>query len=310
VLEALTSFFTAAFFAAGVRLSTPLICAAIGGIFSERSGVVNIGLEGMMLTGAFAGIVGAYFSGNAWIGVLIAMLAGGLMALLHAFLSVTVRADQIVSGVSINILAAGLTTYLLRVIWGLSEKPEVPGFAIWKIPVLGDIPFIGEVLFQHIPLVYLAFLIVPIAHFALFRTSWGLSLRSVGEHPRAADTLGIGVLRTRYLCVIISGMLAGLGGAFLSIGQLQTFLENMSAGRGFIALAALIFGKWMPARTMLACLLFGCAQAASVRIPALNYSVSPQLLSMFPYLLTLLTFVGLVGKTTPPAAIGKPYVKE
>jgi len=310
VLEGLIEFFTAAFFAAAVRLATPLVFTAIGGIFSERSGVVNIGLEGMMLTGAFAGVVGAFFTGNVWLGVLIAVAAGALMALIHAFLSVTIRGDQIVSGVAINILALGLTTYSLRIIWGLQDKPRVPGFAVWKIPLLGDIPFIGEVLFQHIPLVYLAVLLVPLAHFVLFRTSWGLSLRSVGEHPRAADTLGIGVLRTRYMCVMISGALAGLGGAFLSLGQLQTFLENMSAGRGFIALAALIFGKWMPARTMAACLLFGGAQAAIVRIPALNYSVSPQLLSMFPYLLTLLMFVGLVGKTTPPAAIGKPYVKE
>ena len=151
---------------------------------------------------------------------------------------------------------------------------------------------------------------MPLAHFVLFRTSWGLSLRSVGEHPKAADTVGIDVLRTRYMCVVISGMLAGLGGAFLSIGQLQTFMENMSAGRGWIALAALIFGNWMPGRTMAACLFFGTAQAAIVFIPALNYSVPPQLLSMFPYLVTLLAFVGLVGKSTPPAAIGKPYVKE
>ncbi len=310
MLEGLVNFFAAAFFAAAVRLSTPLVFTAIGGIFSERSGVVNIGLEGMMLTGAFAGVVGAFFTGNVWLGVLIAMAAGALMGLIHAFLSVTIRGDQIVSGVAINILALGLTTYSMRLIWGLQDKPRVAGFAVWRIPVLGDIPFLGEVLFQHIPLVYLAMLLVPLAHFVLFRTSWGLSLRSVGEHPRAADTLGIGVLRTRYLCVLISGALAGLGGAFLSLGQLQTFLENMSAGRGFIALAALIFGKWMPARTMAACLLFGGAQAAIVRIPALNYSVSPQLLSMFPYLVTLLAFVGLVGKTTPPAAIGKPYVKE
>lgn len=310
MLAGLTEFFTAAFFAAAVRLSTPLIFTAIGGIFSERSGVVNIGLEGMMLTGAFAGVLGAFYTGNAWLGVLIAMVAGTLMALVHAFLSVTVRGNQIVSGAAINILALGLTTFFLRVFWGIQEKPRVPGFAVLKIPVLGDIPFIGEALFQHIPLVYLAFLLVPLAHFVLFRTSWGLSLRSVGEHPRAADTVGINVLRTRYMCVLISGALAGLGGAFLSIGQLQTFLENMSAGRGFIALAALIFGKWMPARTMAACLLFGGAQAAIVRIPALNYSVSPQLLSMFPYLLTLLAFIGLVGKTTPPAAIGTPYVKE
>jgi ABC-type uncharacterized transport system permease subunit len=310
VLQGLIEFFTAAFFAAGVRLATPLIFTAIGGVFSERSGVVNIGLEGMMLTGAFAGVVGAFYTGNAWLGVLIAMAAGALMALIHAFLSVTIRGDQIVSGAAINILGLGLTTYSLRIIWGLQDKPRVAGFAVWKIPVLGDIPFVGEVLFQHIPLVYLAFLLAPVAHFVLFRTSWGLSLRSVGEHPRAADTLGISVLRTRYICVLISGALAGLGGAFLSIGQLQTFLENMSAGRGFIALAALIFGKWMPGRTMAACLLFGSAQAAIVRIPALNYSVSPQLLSMFPYLLTLLAFVGLVGKTTPPAAVGTPYVKE
>lgn len=310
MLEGLTSFFTAAFFAAGVRLSTPLVFAAIGALFSERSGVVNIGLEGMMLTGAFAGVVGAYFTGNAWLGILIAMLAAGLMGLLHAFICVTIRGNQIVSGVAINILALGLTTYSMRIIWGIQEKPRVPGLAVWKIPLLGDIPFFGEVLFQHIPLVYLAFLIVPLAHFVLFRTSWGLSLRSVGEHPKAADTVGIDVLRTRYMCVVISGMLAGLGGAFLSIGQLQTFMENMSAGRGWIALAALIFGNWMPGRTMAACLFFGTAQAAIVFIPALNYSVPPQLLSMFPYLVTLLAFVGLVGKSTPPAAIGKPYVKE
>jgi ABC-type uncharacterized transport system permease subunit len=310
VLQGLIEFFTAAFFAAGVRLATPLIFTAIGGIFSERSGVVNIGLEGMMLTGAFAGVVGAFYTGNPWLGVLVAMAAAALMALIHAFLSITIRGDQIVSGAAINILSLGLTTYSLRIIWGLQDKPRVPGFAVWEIPVLGDIPFIGEVLFQHIPLVYLAFLLVPAAHFVLFRTSWGLSLRSVGEHPRAADTLGISVLKTRYICVLISGALAGMGGAFLSVGQLQTFLENMSAGRGFIALAALIFGRWMPARTLAACLLFGGAQAAIVRIPALNYSVSPQLLSMFPYLLTFLAFVGLVGKTTPPAAIGTPYEKE
>lgn len=310
MLQGLVEFFTAAFFAAGVRLATPLIFTAIGGIFSERSGVVNIGLEGMMLTGAFAGVVGAFYTGNPWLGVLVAMAAAALMALIHAFLSITIRGDQIVSGAAINILSLGLTTYSLRIIWGLQDKPRVPGFAVWEIPVLGDIPFIGEVLFQHIPLVYLAFLLVPAAHFVLFRTSWGLSLRSVGEHPRAADTLGISVLKTRYICVLISGALAGMGGAFLSVGQLQTFLENMSAGRGFIALAALIFGRWMPARTLAACLLFGGAQAAIVRIPALNYSVSPQLLSMFPYLLTFLAFVGLVGKTTPPAAIGTPYEKE
>jgi len=306
----LLDFFVPAFFAATVRLATPLLLASLGCLFSERSGVVNIGVEGMMLSGAFAGVVGAYYTGNPWVGVLVGLAVGALLGLIHAFASVTVRGNQIVSGVAINLISLGLTTYLLRLFWGLQEKPRVAGFAVWRIPVLGDIPFIGEVLFQHIPLVYIAFLLVPLAHFIVFRTPWGLSLRAVGEHPRAADTLGIGVYRTRYLCVMISGALAGLGGAFLSVGQLQTFVENMSAGRGFIALAALIFGKWMPARTMLACLLFGGAQAAMVRIPALNYNISPQLLSMLPYLVTLLAFVGLVGRTTPPAAIATPYAKE
>jgi len=310
VFEGLLDFFVPAFFAATVRLATPLLLASLGCLFSERSGVVNIGVEGMMLSGAFAGVVGAYYTGNPWVGVLVGLAVGALLGLIHAFASVTVRGNQIVSGVAINLISLGLTTYLLRLFWGLQEKPRVAGFAVWRIPVLGDIPFIGEVLFQHIPLVYIAFLLVPLAHFIVFRTPWGLSLRAVGEHPRAADTLGIGVYRTRYLCVMISGALAGLGGAFLSVGQLQTFVENMSAGRGFIALAALIFGKWMPARTMLACLLFGGAQAAMVRIPALNYNISPQLLSMLPYLVTLLAFVGLVGRTTPPAAIATPYAKE
>jgi ABC-type uncharacterized transport system permease subunit len=310
VFERLLQFFAPAFFAATLRLATPLLLGALGCLFCERSGVINIGVEGMMLSGAFAGVAGAYYTGNPWLGILVGLAVGALLGLVHAFASVTVRGSQVVSGIAINLISVGLTTYLLRLFWGLQEKPRVAALPVWKIPVLGDTPYVGEALFQHIPLVYLAFLLVPLAHFVLFHTSWGLSLRSVGEHPRAADTLGIDVLRTRYMCVMISGALAGVGGAFLSVGHLQTFLENMTAGRGFIALAALIFGQWMPVRTMAACLLFGAAQAAIVRIPALNYSVSAQLLSMFPYLLTLLAFVGLVGRTTPPAAIAKPYSKE
>jgi len=306
----LTSLFAVAFWAAAVRFATPLIFAAIGEVFSERGGVLNIGLEGMILGGAFGGVLGAYYSDSAWIGLLSAMLAGGLVGLIHAFVSVTVRGDQVVSGAAINIMILGLTTFLSRTVFGVGQQPVVASFEVWEIPLLSDIPILGEVFFQHVPLIYIAYLLVPISAFILYKTTWGLKIRAVGEHPRAADTVGVNVTAWRYGLTVLCGCLAGMGGAFLSLGQLSMFLENMSAGRGFIALAAVIFGKWDPWRVMIATALFGAAEASTLRLQALNVDVPYQLVLMIPYLLTFLAFVGLVGRTTPPAALAQPYSKD
>ncbi|MGH3105062.1 MAG: ABC transporter permease [Gaiellaceae bacterium] len=294
-----------------LRFATPLAFAAIGGIFSERSGVVNIGLEGMMLSGAFFGIWAAAWSGSWVVGLGFAVLAGGLMALIHAFVSIHLRADQIVSGFAINFLALGLTGYLFRYIYGtqgtpsdISRIPDIrlPGF-------VRDIPFIGEVFGQLSLMIWLMFALLVLSYLVLFKTPVGLRLRSVGEHPRAADTVGISVYKVRYTAVVVSGMLAALGGAYLSIGFTGTFNENMTAGRGYIALAAVIFGKWRPGPAFSACLLFGFASAISIPLQR-EADVSANLLSTLPYVLTLVALVGVIGRSIPPAAVGRPYTKQ
>lgn len=299
------------FLSATVRLATPLALAASGEIIAERSGVLNIGLEGMMLTGAFFAVVGSYFTGSPWWGLVCALVAGGLMGLLLAFLSVTLRADQIVSGVGINLLALGLTGVLFKVLFKHSGLPtQVNALAPWRIPLLERIPILGPILFQQIPLVYLAFLLVLLLHVFLLHTEWGLALRAVGEHPRAADTVGINIYLVRYLSVMVCGMLAGLGGAVLSVGHLNAFVENMTAGRGFIALAAVIFGKWNPWGVLGASLLFGAADAMQLRLQALGFQVPYQFLLMAPYIVTLLALVGLVGRAIGPAALTINYSKD
>ncbi|MBI3763912.1 MAG: ABC transporter permease [Chloroflexi bacterium] len=297
---------------AGVRLATPILLAALGGILSERSGVINIGLEGMMLIGAFAGVAGARAFGSPWAGLVVALAAGGLLALVHAFVCVTLGANQIVSGVAINLIALGLSGYLFRVMFGVTSEPvRVQPFTPAPIPGLSQIPIVGEVLFDQIPLVYLALLLVPALHWLLFRTTWGLQIRAVGEHPRAADTVGINVYRIRYLCVVASGMLAGAGGTVLSLGQLNFFMENMTGGRGFIALAALIFGRWNPWGTLVATLLFGLADPLQLRVQAFDLRIVPfHLLLMLPYVLSLLALAGFVGRSIAPAASGQPYLKD
>jgi simple sugar transport system permease protein len=305
----LANLFSVDFWAAAVRFATPLLFAALGEIFSERAGVLNIGLEGMMLSGAFGGMLGAYYSGSPWIGLVVAMAAGGTVALIHALISVTIRGNQVVSGAAINIAVLGLTTFLVRTIFGVGQRPTVASFDKWPIPLLSDIPVVGVVFFQHIPLVYIGYLLVPISSFLLFRTTWGLKIRAVGEHPLAADTVGIWVAGWRYGMTVLCGVLAGIGGAFLSLGQLNMFLENMTAGRGFIALAAVIFGRWRPFLVSLAVALFGAADASTLRLQALNVQIPYQIVLMIPYLLTFLAFIGLVGRTVPPAALGLPYRK-
>ena len=310
--DTLDSILTAGVLASTLRFATPLAFAAIGGIFSERSGVVNIGLEGMMLTGAFFGIWGSVWSGSWVVGLLMAMLFGGLLALIHAFFSIHLRADQIVSGFAVNFLALGLTGYLFSSIYpgGIHENvSRVPNV---NLDFLSSIPGIGDFLegvFGHLNLlVWLMFLLVIAAYIVLFKTPIGLRIRAVGEHPKAADTVGISVYGVRYAAVITSGILAALGGAFLSIGFVGSFAENMTSGRGFIALAAVIFGKWRPGWAFAACLLFGFGFALAIPLQR-EAGISENLISTLPYVLTLVALVGLIGRSIPPAAVGRPYVK-
>lgn len=277
---------------ATLTYATPLVLAALGGLFSERSGIVNIALEGMMTAGAFFAIYVSVQSGTWVVGLVGAMLAGMFLALIHAIATVTFQADQIVSGTAIILIAAGLVNFLNLTLFGpegspaeLSTPPKVAGGYSLLIP--------------------LAFLAVAATQYVVFRTPFGLRLRSVGEHPRAADTVGINVYRMRYVAVLVSGALAGLAGAFISF-NVSSYTENMVAGNGFIALAALIVGKWKPVPVLLACLLFGFSQGLASRLPW----GSPELLNSLPYAITLVALAGFVGKSVAPAAVGKPYVKH
>jgi len=296
---------------AGIRMAAPLLAAALGELFAERSGVLNIGVEGMMLMGALFAVFGSDVTGSPWGGVLAAVVVGGLMALIFAVVTVTLAADQVVTGVAINLLALGLSTYLFRLAYGLQgTMHRVPAFQPFPIPGLANIPVLGPVLFQHTPLVYLAFLLVPVSSFLLFRTMWGMALRSVGEHPRAADTTGVNVLRMRYVAVIAGGMLAGLAGSILTLSQLDVFVENVTAGRGYIALAAVVFGQWMPGGAMASTLLFGLAEAFQLRLQTISTGLPYQLLGTMPYVLTVLALIGVVGRARAPKVLGRPYLRE
>jgi simple sugar transport system permease protein len=306
----LAAIVNAGLLASTLQYATPLGWAAIGGVVSERAGVVNIGLEGMMLNGAFFGIWAAAWSGTWVVGLLVAVLAGGVLALVHAIFTIHLRADQIVIGTAINFLALGVTGYMFIDVYGDQGTPaSVSMVPDLSIPGIRDLPGVLGVFGDLNLMIWLLFAAIIIVHVVLFRTPIGLRIRSVGEHPRAADTVGISVYGTRYAAVILSGMLAALGGAYLSIGFVGSFDQNMTAGRGFIALAAMIFGKWRPYGAFGACLLFGFASGLADRLQQ-NADVSVNLLSTLPYVLTLIALVGLIGRSRPPAADGRPYVKE
>jgi ABC-type uncharacterized transport system permease subunit len=303
-------FVWSALIAAMLRFATPLAFAAMGGVLSERSGVINIGLEGMMLMGAFFGIFGADLTGSWLLGALIGMAAGGVSGLLHAVLSITLRADQVVGGTAINLLALGITGYVFIAHYGEQGTPgDVPRVPNPSLPGIESIPFVGDAIGEANVLTWLALLLVPLLTIYLFRTAGGLRLRSVGEKPRAADSVGVPVLRTRYLAVIASGVLAALGGVYLSIALVGSFNEGMTDGRGFIALAAVIFGNWRPAGALAGALLFGFSSAVAQRLPAFSESLAV-LFQALPYVLTLIVVAGVIGRSRPPAAIGVPYVKE
>ncbi|MEE8246222.1 MAG: ABC transporter permease [Alphaproteobacteria bacterium] len=294
-----------------VRLSVPLVFAAVGGVLSERSGVYNIGLEGMMLAGAFGAAVGAFFFDSALMGLAVGAATGMLAALILAVLGVSLGVNQIVTGIAINLLVVGLTSFLSRVVFGAQANTlELDGFRPLAIPGLVAIPVLGPVLFGQDALVYLMYVIVVAMYLMMFKTPWGLAIRAVGENPRAADTAGISVVGVRYACVLGSGALAGMGGCFLVLSQVFLFSENMSAGKGFIALAAVILGRWNPVGALLACVLFGFFDALQLRLQFMNPETPYQIFVMLPYLVSILALVGLVGKPTPPAAAGLPYKRE
>ena len=293
-----------AILASGIRLSIPYTLAGLGGTYSERSGVVNIGLEGMMLTGAFTAVAVTNATGSPWGGLLAAILVGMLLGLVHAVVCVTFKADQIVSGLALIVFAAGITVFCA---WLLYNQTQIQVEAYLRVPVLHKIPVFKELFNQIPPLVFLTVAIVIVSHFIIFKTVFGLRLRSVGEHPQAADTLGISVAKMRYTGVIISGALSGMAGAYLSLEHAHYFVKGISGGRGFIGLASMIFGKWTPFGTAGAGMLFGFGEALKPYLPKV---VPSQFIDMIPYILTILVLASAIGRATPPASIGVPYIKE
>ncbi|HLM54709.1 MAG TPA: ABC transporter permease [Pyrinomonadaceae bacterium] len=281
-----------------IRLATPLLLAALGGLYSERSGVINIALEGLMLAGAFTAAAVTHWAGNPWAGLLAGVAAGALVAAVHAVACIRFRADQVVTGTAINILMTGIPALVSGAFFLSSgSTPQIP----------------RENLIPWTPIVLAFVVLVPLTYYVLYYTPFGLRLRAVGENPAAADAAGVSVPRMRYTAVIISGALAGIGGAYLSIGQSSLFTRNMTSGRGFIALAALIFGKWRPVQTMLACLLFGFTEAIAIQLQGVRFGgeeIPNQFVHIIPYVLTLVVLAGFIGQARAPRALGIPYQKE
>ncbi|HET6663264.1 MAG TPA: ABC transporter permease [Acidimicrobiales bacterium] len=294
-----------------LRRSIPLAFGALAGLLCERSGVINIGIEGMLLTGAFTAAITASAADNTWVGLLSGVAVGALLGAFLAVMSIRYRVDQIIGGTVINFLALGMTSYLTaRVLVEYPNLNEPGSFRAFGIPGLERLPFIGPLLFDNTIYVYLLFALVFGLWWGLFRTRWGLRVRAVGEHPRAADTVGINVLRTRYRSVILGGAVAGLGGTWFTLDAVSSFDENMTAGRGFIALAALIFGRWHPVGAFIAALVFGFSEELQQRLAVLDTPIPSEFLLMVPYLVTIVVVAGLVGRSRPPAADGKVYVVE
>lgn len=298
--------------ATAVTAGTPILYAALGELLAERSGIINLGVEGMMLIGAVSGFMAALVFSNPWAGVAAAMLAGGLMAAIHAFLTVTLRSDQVVSGLALTIFGAGLSGFLGKSYVG---TPLPVPFMQKPVEGLGDIPVLGPIFFHHDPLVYITYLIVPALWIFIYRTRTGLHLRAIGENPWAADSLGVRVVVSRYLYVIAGGMLAGVGGAYLSLAYAPSWLENMTAGRGWIALAVVIFAIWNPVRALVGAYIFGGIDALGFRLQVLGLMVSPFFLKMLPYIFTVLVLIIVIGRgkaarAGSPGALGIPFNRE
>jgi general nucleoside transport system permease protein len=307
--------FTIAFFvtwiSAGIRLAIPVLLAALGDIFNELSGILNIAIEGTMLIGALAGFLAAFYTQSTWLGMLAGTITGLVFGLFLAWMFINVQADQVVVGIVFNIFALGLTSMVYRAVMGITTvPPQVPMFKTISVPILSDIPILGPILFRHNIFVYIVIALVIIGGIVIYRTKLGLAIRAVGEHPRAADTAGISVTRIRYLCMIIASSLAGMAGALLVLGQLGLFRDNVTAGRGFIALAIVIFGRWNPYVAIGAGLAFGAADALSMSLQMFDIPIPPQFLLMLPYLITAIVMSGLTGKVIGPAYLLEPYSRE
>jgi ABC-type uncharacterized transport system permease subunit len=305
----MTDEMAAVFVGSSLRLAMPLMLAASGELVSERAGVLNMSVEGMMLIAAFGGAIGAWATGSPVLGLLIGVLAAMPVALLQAWLSITLRANQIVTGIGINILVLGGTTVAYREILGRNARNQIPGLERWAPPGLGDIPVFGDAVFRQTWLLYAGLAMVALIAWSLRNTAFGLALRAAGAEPRAVDKSGLSVPRLRYAAVMITGVMAALGGCFLSIGDIHTFTEGMTNGAGYLALAAVIFGNWKVGRTLFACLFFGAATALQFQLPAMGVNVPTALLIMLPYLMALVAVGGLVGRQTAPAALTKAYVR-
>jgi ABC-type uncharacterized transport system permease subunit len=299
-----------ALLAGSLALAVPLIFGSLAGVLSERSGVVNIAIEGQLLAGAFTSALVASLTNSVWVGLVVAAIAGALVAAVLAVFAIKYLVDQIIVGVVLNVLVVGLTNFLFSTLMNdLATFNSPPRFATFSIPLLSQIPILGPVLFSQTPIVYLMYVAVAVVWTALFKTRWGLRVRAVGEYPKAADTVGIKVFRTRYVSVIIGGALAGLGGAFFTLGQVGAFGKEMTNGAGYIALAALIFGRWNPIYAAVAALLFGFSENLQFGLAIIGSSVPSEFLLMLPYVLTVVAVAGLVGRVVAPAADGKPYLK-
>ncbi|MEW6580719.1 MAG: ABC transporter permease [Chloroflexota bacterium] len=306
--DLVTYSFLVGILASAVRWATPILFAAVGEVFTERSGILNLGLEGIMLMGALGGFVGAYNSGSLWIGLLVAALVGMAMGLLMAFVSVTAKANQVVAGLGITILGGGLSTLLFRLFFGLRTRPPtIKTFKTQPIPLLEDIPVLGEVLFKHNVMVYLVFILVGVAWVVLYRTRFGLALRAVGERPDAVDTRGLNVTALRYISLMIGGALAGLGGAYLPLANLGIFWTQMTAGRGFIAVAVVVFSRWDPVRALWGALVFGGAASLQTALQTLEAPIDSELLLMLPYIATIIVLVSVSRRAEFPGAFAVPY---
>lgn len=311
-MENITSVLTVEFFYAIIRMASPIILAAMGEVLLEKAGIFNLGLEGMMLFGAFFGVLGSYLFANALGGIFFAVLIGVLLGLLFGWAVISIRANQAVTGTAINILALGMTSLLARLVWGVMDVPlAVDSIPMVPVPVLNRIPLVGHVLFNHSPMVYLSYLSVGVVYVLLYRTTWGLKIRAIGEHPKAAVTMGIAVIRWKYVISVLAAICATLSGSILSLSFMNLFVENMSAGRGFMAIVSVILGRWHPVGIALGGLLFGFGTALQMRLQSFGIPIPTDLLLVFPVLLALIVVLFVRGSSSArPSALAKPFIKE
>jgi simple sugar transport system permease protein len=301
---------SATLYAAAIRLALPIFLAALGETYAERAGLVNVGLEGMMLMGAFGAVLGSDLTGSPVAGALIGIFFALLIAAIQGLVAINLGADQIVCGIALNIAALGLTAFLARTIWEGGNAPQVDGFSPFSFPLLSEAPFLGTAVFKQSAFVYLALVLALISWWALTKTGWGLKLRGCGEDPRACDSFGIPVLGMRWQAMMVCGACAGLGGVFLALGQLLTFSDGMSGGRGFIALAVVIIARWSPVLAIPAALLFGGLEAFALRVQSVQIDVPAELMLALPYVMTIVVYAIVVGRSNPPAALGRSYVRQ